>query len=135
MKKLIIFSSLFLSVLILCYSFNVSTTKTKEMYYQKQITPDQLQSKILNKEHKVVYFYQTNCQYCKNVTPIVIPMAEKMNINMEVINLEENPEGWKEFNIEGTPTIVNYKNGKEINRIEGEESEEMFKDWFNKSKH
>ncbi len=53
---------------------------------------------------------------------------------MEVINLEENPEGWKEFNIEGTPTIVNYKNGKEINRIEGEESEEIFKDWFNKSK-
>ncbi|MEM5622051.1 thioredoxin family protein [Bacillus thuringiensis] len=47
-------------------------------------------------------------------------MAKKLNIDMKMLNLEEEQNGWNLFKIQGTPTIVHYKDGKEIDRIEGE---------------
>ncbi|MGR5921601.1 thioredoxin family protein [Bacillus paranthracis] len=54
------------------------------------------------------------------------------NIPMKVINLGEYPiEEWDNFRIEAVPTIVEYRNGKEKNRIEGAHSETSYKEWFN----
>ena len=51
---------------------------------------------------------------------------------MKVINLGEYPiEEWDNFRIEAVPTIVEYRNGKEKNRIEGAHSETSYKEWFN----
>lgn len=136
MKKILIFILITISILVLIF---LTTTKTdsKESttnYYQNKIKTNELQNDILKQDEKFIYFYQTNCHYCKKTSPIVIPMTKKLNINMEVLNLEKEPNGWNQFKIEGTPTIIHYKNGKEIDRIEGEYTEEEFKEWFNKNK-
>ncbi len=34
------------------------------------------------------------------------------------------------YNIQGTPTIIHFKDGKEVSRISGEQSKEKFKEWF-----
>ncbi|EEL48115.1 thioredoxin [Bacillus cereus Rock3-44] len=54
-------------------------------------------------------------------------MAKNMNIDMQVLNLEEYKQGWDMFQIKGTPTIISYKDGKEMNRILGEQSYKRFK--------
>ncbi|HFT2187931.1 TPA: thioredoxin family protein [Bacillus cereus] len=136
MKKIIVFILITISILILIF---LTTTKkdSKENttnYYQNEIKTNELQNDILKQDEKFIYFYQTNCHYCKKTSPIVVPMTKKLNINMEVLNLEKEPNGWNQFKIEGTPTIIHYKNGKEIDRIEGEYKEEEFKEWFNKNK-
>ncbi|MEK4581876.1 thioredoxin domain-containing protein [Bacillus sp. FSL R12-0074] len=136
MKKIIVFILITISILILIF---LTTTKkdSKESttnYYQNEIKTNELQNDILKQNEKFIYFYQTNCHYCKKTSPIVIPMTKKLNINMEVLNLEKEPNGWNQFKIEGTPTIIHYKNGKEIDRIEGEYKKEEFKEWFNKNK-
>ncbi|PFO36468.1 thiol reductase thioredoxin [Bacillus thuringiensis] len=100
---------------------------------QNEIKVNELQNNLLKKDEKLVYFYQTNCSYCKKVSPIIIPMAKELDIDMKTLNLEKEPNGWNLFNIEGTPTIIHYKNGKEIDRIEGEYKEEEFKIWFQKN--
>lgn len=136
MKKITIFSFIFIIFLILLFVFtNKKETKTNiTNNKQNEIRVNELQNNLLKQDEKFIYFYQTNCSYCKKVSPIIIPMAKKLNIDMKILNLEEEQNGWNLFSIQGTPTIVHYKNGKEIDRIEGEYKEEEFKKWFNKNK-
>ncbi|HDR7437743.1 TPA: thioredoxin family protein [Bacillus anthracis] len=136
MKKITIFSFIFIIFLIFLFIFtNKKETKTNiTNNIQNEIKVNELQNNLLKQDEKFVYFYQTNCSYCKKVSPIVIPMAKKLNIDMKMLNLEEEQNGWNLFKIQGTPTIVHYKDGKEIDRIEGEYKKEEFKKWFNKNK-
>ncbi|OPA26147.1 thioredoxin family protein [Bacillus cereus] len=140
MKKMIIFASscllLFLTFIFITNKENNTSSKTvtKNDYYKNKITINQLENDIANNKEKVIYFYQTTCFHCKLVSPIIVPMAEDMNINMQVIDLETYKEGWDKFKITGTPTVIHFKKGKEINRIEGEQEETTFRKWFNKQK-
>ncbi|WP_163093572.1 thioredoxin family protein [Bacillus cereus] len=135
MKKIIILSFITIATLIFIFIFTNKKEKititTNNM--QNEIKVNELQNNLLKKDEKLVYFYQTNCSYCKKVSPIIIPMAKELDIDMKTLNLEKEPNGWNLFKIEGTPTIIHYKNGKEIDRIEGEYKEEEFKIWFQKN--
>ncbi|WP_410993571.1 thioredoxin family protein [Bacillus cereus] len=140
MKKMIIFASscllLFITFIFITNKENNTSSKavTKNDYYKNKITINQLENDIANNKEKVIYFYQTTCFHCKLVSPIIVPMAEDMNINMQVIDLETYKEGWDKFKITGTPTVIHFKKGKEIDRIEGEQEETTFRKWFNKQK-
>lgn len=140
MKKMIIFASicllLFITFIFITNKENNTSSKavTKNDYYKNKITIDLLENDISNNKEKVIYFYQTTCFHCKLVSPIIVPMAEDMNINMQVIDLETYKEGWDKFKITGTPTVIHFKKGKEIDRIEGEQEETTFRKWFNKQK-
>lgn len=141
MKKMLIFIiailSMFALVIILTNreTKNEKTTSTEQVnYYKNQITPEQLQEDLSNHKEKIVYFYKTTCPHCLRVSPIVVPMAENMKINMQVLNLEEYKQGWDMFQIKGTPTTISYKDGKEVNRILGEQSLQTFQTWFKNNK-
>ncbi|MFD3447215.1 thioredoxin family protein [Microbacteriaceae bacterium 4G12] len=132
MKKMLIFGSILVLVLI-ALAF-ITKFGEKKDYYKNQISLEQLQKDMQAKQDATIYFYQTNCSHCANVSPIVVPMAEKMKIDMKVIDLEKYPAGWDEFNIKGTPTIIRYKGGKEVSRIEGEQPKDEYTKWFKKNK-
>ncbi|MCP1124102.1 thioredoxin family protein [Bacillus sp. AFS018417] len=141
MKKMLIFITaviLVFAVITVIAKKEMKSEKTTSIekinYYQNQITPEQLQQDLSNKKEKIIYYYQTTCLHCSRVSPIVIPMAKDMNIDMQVMNLGKYKQGWSMFQIKGTPTIVHYKDGKEINRILGEQSRETFKNWFENNK-
>lgn len=141
MKKMLIFIIAILSIFALVIILtnketkNEKTTGTEQVnYYKNQITPEQLQEDLSNHKEKIVYFYKTTCPHCLRVSPIVVPMAENMKINMQVLNLEEYKQGWDMFQIKGTPTIISYRDGKEVNRILGEQSLQTFQTWFKNNK-
>lgn len=136
MKKMIIFSIIVIITMVLI-SLNhkqKEDKQTTENYYQNNISFDQLQNDISNKQEKMIYFYKPDCHYCEKVSPIIIPMTKEMKINLETINLKENPNAWEEFKIQGTPTIIHFKDGKEINRILGQHKKEVYKEWFQEAK-
>lgn len=99
--------------------------------YQNIILPDVLKERLANKEDVTVYFYSPKCDYCVETTPVVSPVAKDLNIDLVQFNLLEFQEGFQEFAVEFTPTIIHYKNGKEHERIVGAHTEEEFEDWFN----
>jgi thioredoxin-like negative regulator of GroEL len=101
--------------------------------YQNIITPDNLEKKLDNGEDATVYFYSPTCPHCQRTTPIVAPLAEDMDIDLVQFNLLEYEDGWNQYRIESTPTIVQYKDGKEVNRIVGYNEEAAFKSWFNEN--
>ncbi|AIE59195.1 thioredoxin family protein [Bacillus methanolicus] len=100
--------------------------------YQNIILPEELKKKLKAKEDVTVYFFSPTCPHCQRTTPIVVPLSKKMGINLVLFNLLEFENGWDDFGITETPTIVQYKHGKEISRITGYNEKSVFEKWFNK---
>lgn len=103
--------------------------------YQNLILPDELEKKLKNKETVTVYFYSPICPHCQKTTPIVVPLAKKMGIDLKMFNLLEFEDGWDKYHIEGTPTLVHYEKGKEVKRIDGYHEEAVFRNWFSSIQH
>lgn len=98
--------------------------------YQNQITPDALAEKLENGEDVTVYFYSPTCVYCRQTTPVLVPVAEELGIDLKKLNLLEFEESWDTYNIEGTPTLIHFENGEEVDRISGEQSEDVFREFL-----
>lgn len=108
-----------------------SAAKESSKYYKNPLTKADLIEKLEAKEEALVFFYHPNCTFCQKAAPIVMPLAEKMNISMKQYNLMEFSDGYDDYEITGTPTIVYFKDGKESDRLIGyyEDKEEYIK-WF-----
>ncbi|EIJ82012.1 thioredoxin-like protein [Bacillus methanolicus PB1] len=100
--------------------------------YQNIILPEELEKKLEAKEDVTVYFFSPTCPHCQKATPIVTPLSKKMGIDLFLFNLLEFEDGWDDYGITETPTIVQYKDGKETARITGYNEKSVFEEWFNK---
>ncbi|MFI8710135.1 thioredoxin family protein [Bacillus sp. NPDC077411] len=137
MKKMFLFGGIVIALLIAIFAVSNIEQKeeTKTDYYTNKISLDDIRKSIQEKKDQTLYFYQTSCSHCHKVSPIIVPMAKDMNIDMKVIDLENEPKAvWDEFKITGTPTIIHFKEGKEVSRIEGEQPKDEFKKWFTQNK-
>ncbi|MFK3961682.1 MULTISPECIES: thioredoxin family protein [Bacillales] len=101
--------------------------------YQNQILPDELDEALSNEEDAFVYFYSPTCIHCKNTSPVLVPLAEDMGIDLKKYNVLEFEQGWNDYRIESTPTLVRFKDGKEVDRIVGTQTEDTFKQWIEKN--
>ncbi|EFV78770.1 MULTISPECIES: thioredoxin family protein [Cytobacillus] len=101
--------------------------------YQNLILPEELDKKLNENEDVTVYFYSPTCPHCQRTTPIVSPLTEDMGIDLVQFNLLEFEDGWDNYGIKETPTIVQFKDGKEVNRITGYQEKEVFEQWFNEN--
>lgn len=102
--------------------------------YQNQIVPAELEKKLSNGEDMFVYFYSPECIHCQNTSPVLVPLAEEMGIDLRKYNLLEFEQGWPNYRIESTPTVVKFEDGKEVDRIVGSQSEENFRRWIESNK-
>ncbi|WP_256869916.1 co-chaperone YbbN [Bacillus sp. CDB3] len=93
----------------------------------------QLQQQLQNQITQFVYFYQAKCSHCETAASILNPLTREMNIEMKNLNLQtESKSVWEEFHIIGTPTLVYFQKGKEIDRIEGAHKKSDYQQWFQK---
>lgn len=99
-------------------------------YYQNQILPEELDEKLANNEDLTVYFYSPECSFCRETSPIIVPMTQELGLELPLFNLLEFKDGWRDYGIESTPTVVRYEDGKEVSRIEGKVSDTEFQRWF-----
>ncbi|MFD2216135.1 MULTISPECIES: thioredoxin family protein [Bacillaceae] len=99
--------------------------------YQNIILPDELEKKLENKEDTVVYFFSPLCEHCKATTPVLMPIADEVGVEINQLNLLEFEDAWQQYNITGTPTLVHYQDGKEVARSEGSNTEEAFRSLLN----
>lgn len=98
--------------------------------YQNIILPDELEEKLENEEETIVYFYSPLCSYCKQATPHVMQASENLDLYVGQYNLIEFPEGTKDYNIESTPTLIVFENGKEKQRLEGAADTATYEKFF-----
>jgi len=97
--------------------------------YQNIIVPDELDDKLADGESATVYYFSPTCSYCQQTTPVVMPVAEDMDVDLLQMNLLEY-EKMDYYDVEGTPTIIHYEDGEEVDRIVGYHEEDEFRTFF-----
>ena len=85
------------------------------------ITKNNFQEEVLHSEKPVLLdFWAAWCGPCRMVSPVVDEIAaERTDIRVGKINVDEQPELAAQFQIMSIPTLIVIKNGKITNRATG----------------
>ena len=92
-----------------------------------ELTQDNFEKEITKSVKPVlVDFWAPWCMPCKLIAPTVEKLAEEMKGKVSVLkaNVDENPDIATELSIMNIPTLVLFKDGKEVLRIMGVNSKE-----------
>ena len=70
----------------------------------------------------LVEFYADWCPHCQRMMPVVDEIKELLQgqANVVQLNIDLNKEASQAMNIDGTPTFILYRHGKEVWRNVGE---------------
>lgn len=146
MKKLLIIGSviavLFIAIVVLTKVSNESKlTSAKNPYgdkelkqetidqlddenYQNIMLPEELERKIKAGEDVNAYFFSPTCVHCQAFTPVLMPIAKELGVDIAQLNTHEYGDLWDQYNLEATPTFIHFEDGKEVNRFVGALPEE-----------
>ena len=88
------------------------------------INSENFEEEVLNSKGVVIVdFYGTWCMPCKMLAPIVEKVAKEHNCKLAKVDIDENEELVNKFKIVSVPTLIIFKDGKEINTSVGLVSE------------
>lgn len=88
----------------------------------EHVTPDNFESVIVNSDVPVLIdFWAPWCGPCRMMAPVFEELSKDYEgkIKFVKINTEDHPELASPFGIQGIPTLVLAKDGKEANRLVG----------------
>ena len=90
---------------------------------------DESFDKVVENGVTIVDFWAEWCMPCRMQTPIMESLAKKLagKATISKLNVDENPETASRFGITGIPTSVLLKDGKEVQRFVGVQSEDTLR--------
>lgn len=86
------------------------------------IKTNEFKSEVENKSGVVVVdFFATWCGPCKMLSPVYNSLGEEMQDNTEFlkVDIDESMELAERFLVTTVPTVIVFKNGKEMDRLVG----------------
>jgi thioredoxin 1 len=139
LKKLLIIGGVIVAIFVLIIVLNNQSNKEKlkdnpygttnleqstidllgNEHYSNIILPDDLYEKVTSGESVTAYFFHPECQYCQQMTPILMPIAEEKGIHVYQYNMLEFPTESQPYGITSWPALIHYEDGKEVSRSVG----------------
>lgn len=74
---------------------------------------------FVNSGDVVLYFRKEGCLPCKKMAPVVEDICNANDILLVYSDFEFNKEEFTNWNVQGVPTIIKLKDGKETGRLVG----------------
>lgn len=87
----------------------------------KALTSENFEAEVL-KESKTVLvdFWASWCGPCRMLSPVVDQIAEeRQDIKVCKVNIDEQPELAQKFDVMSIPTLLVFRNGKQVNSSVG----------------
>jgi len=99
----------------------------------KKITSEEFDNTIKESQYVVIDFSSPGCAPCKKVPPLldeIISELSDINISGYEVDVTEAPDIAQKLFVLGVPTIVVYKEGKEIKRFNSVPKKDKIKKLF-----
>lgn len=95
-------------------------------FYFNSLTVEAFKEKVASGADFIVVVTRPDCANCRGMEPLFMKFAQEEGIldRIELVNvvmLRKDEAAWKEFKeiygLEGTPTYIRYKDGKQLSRV------------------
>ena len=99
----------------------------------KEITDNDYESEVVNSNEMIlVDFWADWCGPCKMLTPILEQLSEDMEGNIKIVkmNIDKNPQFPSALGIRSIPTMMLFKNGKQLGTKVGVLHKNSIKEWI-----
>jgi len=96
----------------------------------------QFEQEVLNSAHPVfVDFWAEWCGPCRSVSPVVEELSVEYDgkVNFVKVNVDENGELAKKYNVFSIPTLAIFKNGEIVSQKVGAATKESFQTMIDSS--
>ena len=93
----------------------------------KEVTDNSFEKEVLEAEKLVlVDFWAEWCGPCRMLGPVIESIAEEhaSTVGVVKLNVDENPATTAAYGIKGIPTLILFRDGKEVERVVGATSKE-----------
>ena len=108
----------------------IESTKEMNLFMAKQFTSSNFNAEVLSSETPVlVDFWATWCGPCRMQGPIIDALAAE-GYNVGKLDVDENPDIARRYNVMSIPTLILFKNGEEVQRFVGVQTKEKLSSLF-----
>lgn len=100
-------------------------------------TDDNFKSDVANGSGVIlVDFYADWCGPCKMMAPVIEEISQEYkDAKIGKLNVDENQQTAGEFGVQSIPTLVIFKDGKEVDRLIGFQNKDVIMDALEKAKN
>jgi len=95
--------------------------------FVKEVSDSSFETDVLGSSKPVlVDFWAQWCTPCRMLAPTVEAVAERFHDSANVVklNVDDNPSTAQRYGIKGIPTLILFREGKEVERVVGATSKE-----------
>ncbi len=99
------------------------------------VTDSEFAQKVLQADTPVVVdFWAPWCGPCRAIAPILERLAGEYEGRLTIakVNTDQEVENASHLGIQGIPTLIIFKDGKEVERLVGSRPEAQYREIFNK---
>ena len=120
-----------LTILITTFvSVNLIYTEVNGHNYYVKIDASEISKYASSENYTIVYFYKENCSPCSKFKITLNDYIKRNDIKVYGVNINKESNGYfdltDKYKLEYTPTVIIFKNKKEVKRIEGLVSNKNF---------
>ncbi|MGC8743569.1 MAG: thioredoxin [Verrucomicrobiia bacterium] len=97
------------------------------------VDPSQFDSLVLKSQQPVIVdFYATWCPPCRRLSPIIAKLANEYagKVNVIKVDIDKGTKLANQYRISAVPTLMGFKDGKQVFRLEGAPPEAEMKKYF-----
>lgn len=87
--------------------------------YERVVNPSKLKEMVSSGKEVYAYFYSPDCIHCQGYTPLLNEVVDENGYDYVQMNVLEYMDEFQNYSVQGTPTLIYFKDGTEVARSVG----------------